>query len=108
MVRDFNLTVGGGSVVALVPGLLSALFPTHVRQSGYAVPYNVGAALFAGFTPLLLAWMVRAYGGAAAMYLVAATAFVTAVLAFKVRQMRRYLGVAEPQPEAMPAPRKAG
>ena len=97
-----------GSVVALVPGLLSALFPTHVRQSGYAVPYNVGAALFAGFTPLLLAWMVRAYGGAAAMYLVAATAFVTAVLAFKVRQMRRYLGVAEPQPEAMPAPRKAG
>lgn len=97
-----------GAVVALVPGLVSALFPTHVRQSGYSVPYNIGAALFGGLTPLALAWMVRAYGPESAMYPVIATAFVTAVLAFKVRDMRLYLGVAEPQAEAVGTAREAG
>ncbi|GJG94258.1 MFS transporter [Cupriavidus pauculus] len=96
-----------GSVIALVPGLLSALFPTHVRQSGYAVPYNIGAALFAGLTPLALAWMVRAYGPDSAMYLVLATGLVTAWLAFRVRRMRMYLGVAQPHAQAVAAPSEA-
>ncbi|RZT36855.1 MFS transporter [Cupriavidus agavae] len=97
-----------GAVVALVPGLVSALFPTQVRQSGYAVPYNVGAALFGGLTPLALAWMVRAHGPESAMYPLLATALVTAVLAVRVRRMRLYLGVAEPTMPAVAATTKAG
>jgi len=48
------LNVAFGAMLGLVPGLLSALFPTSIRQSGYALLYSL-VAIFAGVMPLLLA-----------------------------------------------------
>jgi MFS family permease len=81
-----------GAIIGLVPGLLSALFPTQVRQSGYALPYNVGAALFAGLAPLTLAWLVRGFGPTVALYPVLLACAVALVLASLVSGMRWYLG----------------
>ena len=82
----------GGAVTALVPGLFASLFPTAVRQSGYALPYNLGAALFAGPAPLFLAYLVRTSDVLWPMYamlIACAVAFVTAILA---RNVPQYLG----------------
>ena len=56
-----------GVVHSVVPGLLCALFPTPIRQSGFAFPYSVGTALFSGLTPLVVATLVRSYGLATPM-----------------------------------------
>jgi MFS family permease len=81
-----------GAIIGLVPGLLSSLFPTQVRQSGYALPYNVGAALFAGLAPFTLAWLVRGFGPTVALYPVLLACAVALVLASLVSGMRLYLG----------------
>lgn len=81
-----------GAVIALVPGLTSALFPTRVRQSGYAVPYNIAAALFAGLLPLILSWFVRAYGPQVPIYPIVLAAAIALLLARKVGTLRLYLG----------------
>src|ERR1700722_3765752 len=52
----------GGFMHAQVPGLIASLFPTSIRQSGFALPYSIGTAFFTGLTPLALAWLVRGYG----------------------------------------------
>jgi MFS family permease len=87
--------IAGGavaSVAALTPALLSSLFPTSVRQSGYAIPYNVGMAAFAGLMPLTLSWLVREYGPGVPLYPMIMCVFVTACLAVTVRRMKLYLG----------------
>lgn len=96
-----------GAISALVPGLLSSLFPTNVRQTGYAIPYNIGVAVFAGLAPLTLGWLVRDFGPAVPLYPVVIAALVTACLAIKVRSMRLYLGSAHPQAHPVAAPGKA-
>jgi MFS family permease len=100
--------VAVASVSALTPGLLSSLFPTNVRQSGYAFPYNIGMAVFAGLAPLTLAWLVREYGPGVPLYPVVVAAFVTAYLGLKVRTMRLYLGNMQPQSQPLPSSGKAG
>lgn len=84
--------LAGGCVTGLTPGILSSLFPTAVRQSGYALPYNVTAALFAGLAPLVLTWTVRDYGLLSPMYVLLVACAVTVVTAVVLRRMRRYLG----------------
>ncbi|WP_420992967.1 MFS transporter [Cupriavidus sp. 30B13] len=84
--------VAVAAVISLVPGLMAALFPTNIRQSGYAFPYNIGAALFAGLTPLMLAWLVRDHGPGVPLYPAIAACAVTALLAARVGGMRLYLG----------------
>jgi hypothetical protein len=71
-----------GSVIALIPGLIASLFPTAVRQSGYAFPYNVGAAVFAGLTPLALSVLVRDYGVMSPMYYVLVACVVALLIGF--------------------------
>ena len=82
----------GGCVIALVPGTLASLFPTAVRQSGYAVPYNCGAALFAGLAPLFLSWFVRDYGLLSPMYVFLCACAVAFVTGLALRYTPRYLG----------------
>ncbi len=79
-------------MIALVPGALASLFPTAVRQSGYAVPYNFGAALFAGLAPLLLSWFVRDYGLLSPMYVFLGACAVAFVAGLALRHVPRYLG----------------
>lgn len=37
-------------------------FPTNVRFTGFALPFNVGVALFGGVSPLLAAWLIDKTG----------------------------------------------
>lgn len=59
-----------GLVGALANGtfgvILADLFPTAVRFSGVAFTYNVSAAVFSGFAPLAVAWLVSSTGHKAA------------------------------------------
>jgi MFS family permease len=84
--------LGAGCIHAMVPGLISSLFPTAIRQSGFAFPYSIGTALFTGLTPLVQAWLVREHGLMAPMvqYLIACA--VALAIAVSVRFMPQHLG----------------
>lgn len=99
--------LASGCAHALVPGLIASLFPTAIRQSGFAFPYTIGTAIFTGLTPLLLAWLVRDIGLAAPMYLYLTACCVGAVLAWKVRGARHYLGEVDVVPAYGPAHNEA-
>ena len=86
--------LGAGCVHAMVPGLISSLFPTAIRQSGFALPYSVGTAVFTGLTPLFLAWLARDYGLAAPMYQYLAACVVALVIAYVVNALPQFLGTA--------------
>ena len=42
---------------AIAPAALAELFPTHLRASGFAVPYSLAVALTGGTAPYLQAWL---------------------------------------------------
>ncbi len=84
--------LGAGCVHAMVPALIASLFPTAIRQSGFAFPYSVGTAVFTGLTPLMLAWLVRDYGLSAPMYQYLAACAVALVVAATVHLMPQHLG----------------
>jgi len=50
------------SLMCPVPALLIKLFPTPIRYSGIGVSYNVGFSLFAGTSPLLVAYLITSTG----------------------------------------------
>jgi MFS family permease len=81
-----------GVVHSVIAGLISALFPTAVRQSGYALPYSFGTAIVSGLTPLFIAWLVRNYGLVAPITQEAVAGVVAIGLAFWVGRMPLYLG----------------
>ena len=41
-------------------------FPTEVRFTGFALPFNVGVALFGGVSPLVASWLIARTGNALA------------------------------------------
>lgn len=84
--------LASGSVHALIPGLISSLFPTSIRQSGFAFAYTIGTAVFTGLTPLFLAWLVRDIGPSAPLLYFLSGSIVALVLAWKVRGFTHYLG----------------
>jgi MHS family proline/betaine transporter-like MFS transporter len=42
--------------------LIANLFPAETRATGMAVGYNIGVAIFGGFTPLIATWLIAATG----------------------------------------------
>jgi MHS family proline/betaine transporter-like MFS transporter len=64
--------------------------PTRVRYSGYALGYNVGAAIFGGTTPLIAAWLIHSTGWltAPAGYLVLA-AIVILIVCWRLKETYR-------------------
>ncbi|GAA0921349.1 MFS transporter [Pseudonocardia zijingensis] len=42
--------------------LIAGLFPAETRATGMAVGYNIGVAVFGGFTPLIAAWLITTTG----------------------------------------------
>jgi MFS family permease len=84
--------LGGGCVHALIPGLISSLFPTAMRQSGFAFAYSTGTAIFAGLTPLMLAWLVGDYGLHAPMVQCLVACALALLLSFTIRLMPMHLG----------------
>ncbi|MBC8745832.1 MFS transporter [Paraburkholderia sp. WC7.3b] len=47
---------------APIPTALAGLFPTEVRSTGLAISYNIGAAVFGGFSPMVLTWLLHVSG----------------------------------------------
>jgi MFS family permease len=86
------VAAASGGVVAAAPGLLAAIFPTPVRQTGYALPYNLGVALFGGPLPLLLVWLTSSYGLVAPLYVLLPAYALVLVLAYAIRGIEMYLG----------------
>lgn len=86
------VAVASGAVVAPVPGLLAAAFPTQVRQTGYALPYNVGVALFGGPLPLMLVWLTSSNGIAGPLYVLLPACVLALLLAYATGGTKRYLG----------------
>jgi MHS family proline/betaine transporter-like MFS transporter len=56
-------------------------FRTRTRFSGFALGYNIGAAIFGGMTPLLAAWLIHTTGSkiAPAWYLILASLAILVV-----------------------------
>jgi MFS transporter, MHS family, proline/betaine transporter len=69
---------------APLPALMSAQFPPEVRATGLNIAYNLGATIFGGFAPLLLAWSIAGTGdrAAPAFYLMGGALVAIAALAF--------------------------
>ena len=57
-------------VKAIYFGPLSALmaesFPVSTRATGRSIAYNVGVAVFGGFTPAIVIWLISVTGNKAA------------------------------------------
>jgi MFS family permease len=84
--------LSAGGIAASVPGMVSVIFPTEVRQTGYSVPYNVVVALLGGFLNLILVWLVASVGLGAPMYVVLLACGLTVIAAYAVLRVRIYLG----------------
>jgi MFS transporter, MHS family, proline/betaine transporter len=85
--------VAAGSIVSATPGLVASIFPTAVRQSGYALPYNSGVAVFGGPLTLVLVWLISAFGVSSPGYVVLLACLVAAAAALWVRRIPLHLGV---------------
>jgi MFS family permease len=82
----------GGVMHSVMAGLICALFPTPVRQSGFAFPYSVGTAVVSGLTPLCIAWLVRDYGLGAPVVQEVVGGAVALALAASLRRLPLFLG----------------
>jgi len=81
-----------GTYFGPLGGLMAGLFPTRVRATGMAVGYNIGVAIFGGFTPLVAQWLLGSTGNDAAPALwvmIAAVASISALVVCRKRVPRR-------------------
>jgi hypothetical protein len=81
-----------GVTHSLIAGLICALFPTSIRQSGFAFPYSLGTAVISGLTPLTVAWLVRSLGLAVPMWQEILAGLLAFALAWSLRFLPLYLG----------------
>jgi MFS transporter, MHS family, proline/betaine transporter len=65
-----------------IPALISELFPTHVRTTAVSTSYSVAVAIFGGFAPFIIAWLIDLTGNnlAPSYYLVFAAMVSLAAL----------------------------
>ncbi len=89
------------AIVAAAPGLLPSMFPTEIRQSGYAIPYNVGVAIFAGVLPLSIAPLIANLGVRAPVFIIIAGCLVALLVAAVIPRIPLYLGRAVNQAATM-------
>lgn len=63
-------------ILGTIPSTLPALFPTEVRYTGFAISYNIVAAVLGGTAAFVAGWLVSATGSnyAPAFYVMAAAA----------------------------------
>jgi MFS transporter, MHS family, proline/betaine transporter len=45
-----------------IPALISELFPIHVRTTAVSTSYSVAVAIFGGFAPFIIAWLIDVTG----------------------------------------------
>jgi MFS family permease len=76
--------------IGLIPALAAVVFPTAVRFTGVALPYNIGTALFAGFTPLVLTSLVLGFGRSAPASFVTGACVIGVLLGLWAQRFRSY------------------
>ena len=84
--------LASGCVHAMLPGLIASLFPTAVRQSGFAFPYSIGTAIFTGLTPIVLAGLVAQLGSTWPLYQYLIACAVIIGIAATVNALPLFLG----------------
>ncbi|MQA96626.1 MAG: MFS transporter [Streptosporangiales bacterium] len=62
LVVVFFLAALKGLYFGPMASLLAMIFPTETRATGQAVGYNIGVAIFGGFTPLIATWLIKTTG----------------------------------------------
>jgi hypothetical protein len=69
------------------PAAYAELFPTRVRYTALSIGYNVAVAIFGGFAPFIVTWLIRETGNqlAPAFYVIAA-AVITLVIPIRFRE----------------------
>jgi hypothetical protein len=80
-------------------------FPTRIRSTGLAIPYNLGVMLFGGFAQFFVTWLIHVTGSpiAPAFYMIFGVAIALVSLLFitdPAREPRRQLPVSAPEPAA--------
>ncbi|MTD59130.1 MFS transporter [Amycolatopsis pithecellobii] len=85
--------IGSGASIAMVPGLVSSLFPAEVRQTGYSVSYNLVIATIGGVLGLIMVGLVSLLGVGTPMYVALLGALISVIAAVVVVRLPRYLGV---------------
>jgi len=59
-----GLSGSSGFTYGSVAGLLSEMFPPHVRYSSLSIPYHIGTGYFGGFLPLIASFIIAKTGDA--------------------------------------------
>ena len=62
MIAALLFTIFQGSLVALIPVILSNIFPTKIRLSGVALSYNISFVIFGGLTPIIVTELIQQTG----------------------------------------------
>jgi MHS family proline/betaine transporter-like MFS transporter len=80
-------------------------FPTGIRSTGLAIPYNLGVMIFGGFAQFFVTWLIHATGSPIApVYYMMFGAAITLVSLFFItdpaREPRGQLAVSAPEPVA--------
>ena len=78
-------------------------FPTRIRSTGLAIPYNLGVMIFGGFAQFFVTWLIHATGSpiAPVYYMMFGAAIALASLFFitdPARDPRGQLAVTAPEP----------
>jgi MFS transporter, MHS family, proline/betaine transporter len=78
-------------------------FPTRIRSTGLAIPYNLGVMIFGGFAQFFVTWLIHATGSpiAPVYYMMFGAAITLVSLLFitdPTREPRGQLAVAAPEP----------
>jgi MHS family proline/betaine transporter-like MFS transporter len=47
-------------VFGVLSTVLAEQFPTSVRSTGLALPYNLAVMIFGGFAPMIVTWLIGA------------------------------------------------
>jgi MHS family proline/betaine transporter-like MFS transporter len=82
-----------GAILAPLPGILAAIFPTRTRGTGLALSYNVSVTIFGGFAPLIVTWLIGVTGlkTSPSFYVLAASLISLAALWSLALRQRRSL-----------------
>jgi MHS family proline/betaine transporter-like MFS transporter len=70
-----------------LPALMAEIFPTATRATGMSIGYNIGVAVFGGFTPAIVTWLLSATGdkGAPSYWLIFTAMISLSALAYVSR-----------------------
>lgn len=102
LVVVFFLALLKGFYFGPMASLLAIIFPTETRATGQAIGYNIGVAIFGGFTPLVATFLIDRTGLAVApafWVIVAAIVSIAALAAVATR-----LTTHDPTPTKHPTP----